>query len=118
MAQTLVANARIDGGMHAVAESGQPRSAGLCLVDQLARHRVKREPLCSCAFQTRRNQLHAAGSGAAVLVADREHARGHGRGRRLPVAGRRQSRSGARGRSGPVIGDANEDRVQQAALAG
>ena len=56
--------------------------------------------------------------GAAVFVANREHAGGDRGGHRLAVAGRHEPRGGAGWRAGAVIGDADENRVEQLPFAG
>src|SRR5712691_1159514 len=81
-------HARIDCRVHAVAEPRQPRPRTLRLVDRLGRGGVERQAVAPRTIEARCNQLHAARAGAAVLVADREHAGGNGGRERLPVARR------------------------------
>ena len=111
-------DARIDRRVHAMSETGQPR------LRRLSPRRPVRAATASSgrpsgarAVEARRDQLHAARAGAAVLVADREDAGGDRGGQRLAVARRGEPRRRARRRAGAVIGDADQDRVEQPAFA-
>ena len=108
-------DARIDRDVHAMSETGQPPLRRLGLVDHPRRGRVERSRFAPRS-QARRDQLHAAEAGAAVLVADGQDAGGDCRRRRLPVARRRETRRRARRRPGAVVGDADQDRVEQPPL--
>ena len=95
---------RIDRRVHAMAETGQPP----------LRRRSPRRPADAprsssdsdrvrAPIEPGRDQLHAGFAGAAVLVADGEHAGGDGRGQRLAIARRREPRRRARRRAGAVV---------------
>ena len=81
------------------------------------RGRVERTAARARAVEALPDQLHAARSRAAVLVADREDAGGDRRGRRLAVARRGQPRRGAGRRAGAVIRASHQDGVEEAAFA-
>ena len=70
-------DARIDRRVHAMAEPGQPRFAALRPRRPAAAAAASNDSaVAPRAIEARRDQLHAARAGAAVLVADREHAGG------------------------------------------
>ncbi len=91
-------DARVDRRVHPVPETGQPRLRRLRFVDQFApRPRRTTRPPRARVGRGPPDQLHAAGSRAAVLVADREDAGGDRGGQRLrgcptrPAAPRRRT---------------------------
>ena len=73
-------DARIDRRVYAVSEAGQSRAVPLRIVNDSDCDVFERETIAARALQSVRDQLHAAGAGPAVLVADREDAGGDGGG--------------------------------------
>ena len=74
------------GRVDAMAEAREPPAAARASVDEAARRFVQRDRLGLRARHALGNHLHAAGAGAAVVVADGENARGDRRRQRLAVA--------------------------------
>ena len=79
-------DARIDCGVHAMAETGQARVGRPGLVDQPPGDRLERRAAFSRLGEARGDEIHAAGTGAAMLVADGENTGGDRRRERLAVA--------------------------------
>ena len=82
-----------------------------CLVSATSSrgHCVERSSRLSRARRGPRDQIHAARAGAAVLVADRQHAGGHRRRQRLAIARRGEPRRRAGRRAGAMVRDADQD---------
>ena len=98
-------DARIDLRMHAMSESGQPPLVAASFRRPAARRDSSSDSdRVRAAIEPCGDQLHAARAGAAVFVADGEHAGGDGGGQRLAIARRREPRGRARWRAGAVIG--------------
>ena len=109
-------DARIHGRVHAMSEAGQACLRRLRFVHQLRGDLLEGAAVAPRAFEAGGDQLHAAGARAAMLVADRQHARRNGGRGGLAVAGRREPRRRARRRAGAVIGDADQDGVHEPPL--
>src|SRR5436305_4740417 len=99
-----------------MSEAGEPTVGGRGFVDEADRDLVEWDASLASGLQAALDQLHAARTGAAVLVADGQNAGCDRRRQRLPVARNRQASRRTRRRAGAMIRDADEDRVHQPAF--